>query len=49
MGISILIVTSLLLFVYFPDMGSMLTKAGALTKYDPQLIKPPTGAPLVVP
>ena len=26
----------------FPDMGSMLTKPGAI-KYDPQLIKPPAG------
>ena len=42
MGIAILGVTSLLLFVYFPDMGSMLTRAGAL-RYDPQLIKPPKG------
>ena len=42
MGIAILGVTSLLIFVYFPDMGSMFTKAGAL-KYDPQLVKPPDG------
>ena len=42
MGIAILGVTSLLVFVYFPDMGSMLTPAGAI-KYDPQIIKPPKG------
>merc|ERR1719231_1242315 len=28
-------------FIYFPDMGSLLTPAGALGSYDPQLIKPP--------
>jgi len=42
MGIYILAVTALLFLVYFPDMGSMLTKAGAF-KYDPQIIKPPAG------
>ena len=42
MGIYILAVTALLFLVYFPDMGSMLTKPGAI-KYDPQLIKPPAG------
>ena len=42
MGIAILGVTSLLIFVYFPDMGSMFTKAGAI-KYDPQIVKPPDG------
>jgi len=42
MGIYILAVTSLLFFVYFPDMGGMLLKQGAI-KYNPQLIKPPAG------
>ena len=42
MGIYILAVTSLLFFVYFPDMGGMLLKKGAI-KYNPQLIKPPAG------
>ena len=42
MGIYICAVTALLFLVYFPDMGSMLTKPGAI-KYDPQLIKPPAG------
>ena len=42
MGISILAVTSLLLFVYFPDMGGLLVRAGSLP-YDPQFIKPPAG------
>ena len=36
MGIAILGVTSLLIFVYFPDMGSMFTKAGA-TGQDPRI------------
>ena len=35
MGIYILAVTALLFLVCFPDMGSMLTKPGAI-KYDPQ-------------
>ena len=42
MGIYILAVTGLLFFVYFPDMGGMLLKPGAI-KYNPQLIKPPAG------
>jgi NNP family nitrate/nitrite transporter-like MFS transporter len=42
MGVCILAVTSLLVFVYFPDMGSMFTKAGAVA-YDPQRIHPPAG------
>ena len=42
MGIAILGVTSLLIFVYFPDMGSMFFPAGSLS-YDPQRIKPPAG------
>ena len=33
--------TALMFFIYFPDMGSMLTPAGALGSYDPQLVKPP--------
>ena len=44
MGITILVVTCSLVFVYFPEHGSMLTKAGAIKCYDPQLIKPPEGA-----
>jgi NNP family nitrate/nitrite transporter-like MFS transporter len=42
MGIYIVAVTLLLFFVYFPDMGSMLTGPG-VCKYDPQIIKPPAG------
>ena len=42
MGIYILAVTSLLFFVYLPDLGGMLLKPGAI-KYNPQLIKPPAG------
>jgi NNP family nitrate/nitrite transporter-like MFS transporter len=43
MGIYILVVTALMILVYFPEHGGMLVKAGALGKYDPQLIKPPEG------
>jgi len=43
MGITIMIVTCSLLLVYFPDKGSMLTKAGGIPCYDPQLIQPPAG------
>lgn len=43
MGIYIIGITSLLFFVYFPDMGGMLMKKGTLGKYDPQLIAPPKG------
>ena len=43
MGACVLAVTSTLLLVYFPEHGSMLTKAGSITCYDPQLIKPPAG------
>ena len=42
MGIYICSVTLLLFLVYFPDMGGMLFKPGAI-KYNPQLIKPPAG------
>ena len=42
MGVSILAVTALLVFVYFPEQGGMLFKAGSLP-YDPQIIKPPAG------
>ena len=42
MGLTIIGVTALLFLVYFPDMGSMLTPAGAIP-YDPQIIKPPAG------
>jgi nitrate/nitrite transporter NarK len=41
LGFTIIGVTALMFFIYFPDMGSMLTPAGALGKYDPQIIKPP--------
>mmetsp|Transcript_50958 Transcript_50958/g.101344 ORF Transcript_50958/g.101344 Transcript_50958/m.101344 type:complete len:640 (-) Transcript_50958:608-2527(-) len=43
MGIMVMSITSLLAFVYFPDMGSMLFKPGGLGSYDPQIIKPPKG------
>jgi NNP family nitrate/nitrite transporter-like MFS transporter len=42
MGIYICAVTLLLFLVYFPDLGGMLLKPGAI-KYNPQLIKPPAG------
>jgi len=43
MGITIVAVSLILCFMYFPDMGSMFTKAGGIPCYDPQLIKPPKG------
>ena len=42
LGAMVIGLTALLFFVYFPDMGSMLFKAGGLGSYDPQLIKPPS-------
>jgi nitrate/nitrite transporter NarK len=41
LGIMVISITALMFFVYFPDMGSMLTPAKALGSYYPQLIKPP--------
>ena len=41
LGVTIMAITMLMFFVYFPDMGSMLTPAGGLGSYDPQLWKPP--------
>jgi len=41
LGIMVIAITALILFVYFPDMGSMLFPAGGLGSYNPQLIKPP--------
>ena len=38
----IMSITCLLVFVYFPESGGMLLKAGAIN-YDPQRIKPPEG------
>jgi NNP family nitrate/nitrite transporter-like MFS transporter len=43
MGITIIAITCLCFFIYFPEHGSMLTPAGKFAKYDPQLIKPPKG------
>jgi len=43
MGIMVMAITALLFFVYFPESGSMLFKAGGLGSYDPQIIKPPEG------
>jgi len=42
MGILIIVGTLFLFGCYFPDMGGMLCKSGALA-YDPQRIKPPKG------
>ena len=42
MGFTILAVTASLVLVYFPEHGSMITRAGAM-RYDPQLVKPPAG------
>merc|ERR1719163_763851 len=41
LGLMVIGLTALMFFIYFPDMGSMLTPAGALGSYDPQLVKPP--------
>jgi NNP family nitrate/nitrite transporter-like MFS transporter len=43
MGYMIIGITALIIFMYFPgeDGGGMFFKAGALGKYDPQIIKPP--------
>jgi len=41
LGWTIIGVTALMFFVYFPDMGCMLLPAGGLGSYDPQIIKPP--------
>ena len=43
LGMVVCGLTTLLVFVYFPDHGSMLLRARALgARYDPQLIKPPS-------
>merc|ERR1712146_115271 len=42
LGIMVISVTASMFFIYFPDKGGMLLPAGALGKYDPQLVKPPT-------
>ena len=41
LGIFVICITATMFGIYFPDTGGMLFKAGALGKYDPQLIKPP--------
>jgi len=41
LGIMVIAITALMFFIYFPEMGSMLTPAGGLGRYDPQLLKPP--------
>ena len=42
LGMVVCGLTTMLVFIYFPEHGSMLLRAGALgTRYDPQLIKPP--------
>jgi NNP family nitrate/nitrite transporter-like MFS transporter len=40
LGIIIVVVSLVMHGLYFPESGGMLFKAGALGKYDPQLIKP---------
>jgi NNP family nitrate/nitrite transporter-like MFS transporter len=42
LGAMVIGLTATMFFVYFPEHGSMLTKAGALGSYDPQLVKPPS-------
>ena len=41
LGMVVCGLTTLLVFVYFPEHGSMLLPARTLARYDPQLIKPP--------
>jgi len=41
LGVMVILITALMFLIYFPDTGAMLCPAGALGKYDPQLIKPP--------
>jgi len=42
LGMVVCGLTTLIVFIYFPEHGSMLLRARALgTRYDPQLIKPP--------
>ena len=42
LGMVVCGLTTMLIFIYFPEHGSMLLRARALgTRYDPQLIKPP--------
>ena len=44
LGMVVCGLTTLIVFIYFPEHGSMLLRARALgTRYDPQLIKPPAG------
>jgi NNP family nitrate/nitrite transporter-like MFS transporter len=40
LGIVIMATSLIMHFIYFPENGAMLCKAGALGKYDPQLYKP---------
>jgi len=41
LGAMVVGLTATMFFVYFPQHGGLLVKAGALGKYDPQLVKPP--------
>ena len=40
LGIVIMTVSCLMFFLYWPEKGGMLVKAGALGSYDPQIVKP---------
>merc|ERR1719446_260961 len=42
LGAMVIGLTATMFFIYFPEHGSMLTKAGALGSYDPQILKPPS-------
>ena len=41
LGMVVCGLTTMLVFIYFPEHGSMFLRARALARYDPQLIKPP--------
>jgi len=44
LGITIMVVSLLMHFIYFPEYGCMLLPKGTLGKYDPQLYKPAADA-----
>mmetsp|Transcript_18672 Transcript_18672/g.61077 ORF Transcript_18672/g.61077 Transcript_18672/m.61077 type:complete len:633 (+) Transcript_18672:79-1977(+) len=44
LGITIMVVSLIMHFIYFPEHGAMLVKPGGLGKYDPQLYKPAADA-----
>ena len=41
LGISVISLTALVIFMYFPEEGGMFVGPNSLGSYDPQVIKPP--------